>query len=115
MQGFYVPRVSGWDCHGLPVEISVEKELQFEDKARIEGYGIERFNNVCRSSVFSHIDEWAELTKRIGFFIDLTTPYTTMDPTTSNQYGGRLNGFGSEILSMKDIMSFPTVPLWYRS
>ncbi|MGA3199155.1 MAG: isoleucine--tRNA ligase [Halobacteriota archaeon] len=80
MRGFYVPRVSGWDCHGLPVEISVEKELQFEDKARIEGYGIERFNNVCRSSVFSHIDEWAELTKRIGFFIDLTTPYTTMDP-----------------------------------
>jgi len=80
MQGFYVPRVSGWDCHGLPVEISVEKELQFKDKAGIEKYGIERFNNVCRSSVFSHIDEWAEVTKRVGFFIDLTTPYTTMDP-----------------------------------
>ena len=80
MQGYYVPRVSGWDCHGLPVEISVEKELQFENKAGIETYGIERFNNVCRSSVFSHIDEWAELTKRVGFFIDLAAPYTTMDP-----------------------------------
>lgn len=80
MQGYYAPRVSGWDCHGLPVEISVEKELQFEDKSGIEKYGIERFNDVCRSSVFSHIDEWAEMTKRVGFFIDLTTPYTTMDP-----------------------------------
>jgi len=80
MQGYYAPRVSGWDCHGLPVEISVEKELQFEDKSGIEKYGIEQFNAVCRSSVFSHIDEWAEMTKRVGFFIDLTVPYTTMDP-----------------------------------
>lgn len=80
MRGYYVPRVSGWDCHGLPVEISVEKELEFEDKAGIETYGVEQFNNVCRSSVFSYIDEWAEMTKRVGFFIDLTTPYTTMDP-----------------------------------
>ena len=80
MRGYYVPRVSGWDCHGLPVEISVEKELEFKDKAGIETYGVEQFNNVCRSSVFSHIDEWAEMTKRVGFFIDLTTPYTTMDP-----------------------------------
>jgi len=79
MRGYYVPRVSGWDCHGLPVEISVEKELEFQDKAGIETYGVEQFNNVCRSSVFSHIDEWAEMTKRVGFFIDLTTPYTTMD------------------------------------
>jgi isoleucyl-tRNA synthetase len=80
MRGYYVPRVSGWDCHGLPVEISVEKELQFEHKSGIEKFGIERFNDVCRNSVFSHIDEWAEMTKRVGFFIDLTTPYTTMDP-----------------------------------
>jgi len=80
MRGYYVPRKSGWDCHGLPVEISVEKELEFQDKASIETYGVEQFNNVCRSSVFSHIDEWAEMTKRVGFFIDLTTPYTTMDP-----------------------------------
>ena len=81
MRGYYVPRVSGWDCHGLPVEISVEKELQFEDKAHIETYGVEKFNEVCRSSVFSHIDEWSEMTKRIGFFIDLTKPFTTMDPS----------------------------------
>ncbi|MGZ4905834.1 MAG: isoleucine--tRNA ligase [Halobacteriota archaeon] len=78
MRGYYVPRTSGWDCHGLPVEISVEKELSFEDKSHIETFGVERFNEVCRSSVFSHIDEWAEMTKRIGFFIDLNHPYTTM-------------------------------------
>lgn len=78
MRGYHVPRVSGWDCHGLPVEISVEKELSFEDKSHIEMYGVERFNEVCRSSVFSHIDEWADMTKRIGFFIDLDQPYTTM-------------------------------------
>jgi isoleucyl-tRNA synthetase len=80
MQGYYVPRISGWDCHGLPVEISVEKELEFQDKAGIETYGVEEFNNACRTSVFSHIDEWAEMTKRVGFFIDLASPYTTMDP-----------------------------------
>jgi isoleucyl-tRNA synthetase len=80
MRGYYVPRKSGWDCHGLPVEISVEKELNFQNKASIETYGVEKFNNACRSSVFSHIDEWAEMTKRVGFFIDLATPYTTMDP-----------------------------------
>jgi isoleucyl-tRNA synthetase len=80
MRGYYVPRVGGWDCHGLPVEISVEKELEFQDKTSIETYGVEQFNNVCRSSVFSHIDEWAEMTKRVGFFIDLAAPYTTMDP-----------------------------------
>ncbi len=78
MRGYYVPRVSGWDCHGLPVEISVEKQLSFEDKSHIERYGVEKFNEVCRSSVFSHIDEWAEMTRRIGFFIDLDQPYTTM-------------------------------------
>ncbi|MDD1721040.1 MAG: isoleucine--tRNA ligase [Euryarchaeota archaeon] len=78
MQGYHVPRVSGWDCHGLPVEISVEKELSFENKSHIEMYGVERFNEVCRSSVFSHIDEWSDMTKRIGFFIDLDRPYTTM-------------------------------------
>ncbi len=78
MRGYHVPRTSGWDCHGLPVEISVEKELSFEGKSHIETFGVERFNEVCRSSVFSHIDEWAEMTKRIGFFIDLDQPYTTM-------------------------------------
>ena len=80
MKGYFVPRMGGWDCHGLPVEISVEKELDLESKQKIEEYGVESFNQTCRLSVFSHIDEWSDLTRRIGFFIDLDSPYTTMNP-----------------------------------
>jgi isoleucyl-tRNA synthetase len=80
MKGYFVPRTSGWDCHGLPVEISVEKELSLDSKQKIEEYGVESFNKTCRYSVFSHIDEWSNMTRRIGFFIDLDNPYTTMDP-----------------------------------
>ncbi|MFO8051492.1 MAG: isoleucine--tRNA ligase [Thermoplasmatota archaeon] len=78
MKGFFVPRMGGWDCHGLPVEISVEKELGIESKEQIEKYGIEPFIKKCRESVFSHIDLWSEMTERIGYVLDLTDPYITM-------------------------------------
>ncbi|MGA1872943.1 MAG: isoleucine--tRNA ligase [Thermoplasmatota archaeon] len=78
MKGFYVPRMGGWDCHGLPVEISVEKELGIESKEQIEEYGIEPFIKKCRESVFSHIDQWSEMTERIGYVLDLDDPYITM-------------------------------------
>lgn len=79
MKGNYVLRKAGWDCHGLPVEIEIEKELGFAGKRAIEAYGVARFNESCRRSVFRYIDEWQELTERIGFWIDMDHPYVTMD------------------------------------
>jgi isoleucyl-tRNA synthetase len=78
MKGEFVLRKGGWDCHGLPVEIEVEKELGFSGKPAIEKYGIERFNNRCRESVFRYVEEWNRLTERIGFWIDLDDPYVTL-------------------------------------
>ncbi len=79
MKGYYAPRIAGWDTHGLPVELEVEKELGFSGKAQIEEYGIDRFNDRCRESVFRYLKEWNEMTERIGFWIDLERPYITMD------------------------------------
>ncbi|MCL0091490.1 class I tRNA ligase family protein, partial [Dehalococcoidales bacterium] len=79
MKGYYTPRIAGWDSHGLPIELEVEKELGFSSKAQIEEYGIDRFNARCRESVFSYLKEWEALTERIAFWIDLKHPYITMD------------------------------------
>ena len=79
MQGHYVERKGGWDCHGLPVEITVEQELGISSKAEIEEFGIAEFNQKCRDSVFTFLDEWDRLTERIGFWIDLDDAYRTLD------------------------------------
>ncbi|MBN8866574.1 MAG: isoleucine--tRNA ligase [Solirubrobacterales bacterium] len=79
MRGYRVPRKAGWDCHGLPVELEVEKQLGISSKQEIEEYGIEEFNRLCRESVFTYVEEWNRLTERIGFWIDLDDPYVTMD------------------------------------
>ncbi|MBD3223533.1 MAG: isoleucine--tRNA ligase [Caldithrix sp.] len=79
MQGYYVNRKAGWDTHGLPVEIEVEKQLQLKDKEQIENYGIEKFNNKCRHSVFAYKNDWDELTERIGYWLDLDHPYITFE------------------------------------
>ena len=79
MQGYHVARRAGWDCHGLPVEIAVEKELGFRGKPDIESYGIDEFNAKCRESVIRYVDEWEALTRRMGYWIDLQHPYRTMD------------------------------------
>jgi len=79
MKGFYVSRRAGWDTHGLPVEIEVEKELGISGKDKIEEYGIEKFNQKCRESVFRYKEEWENLTRRIGFWIDLENPYITYE------------------------------------
>jgi isoleucyl-tRNA synthetase len=81
MRGCRVERKGGWDCHGLPVEIAVEKELGIHHKAEIEEYGIARFNAKCRESVFTFLEEWSRLTERIGFWIDLEHAYRTLDET----------------------------------
>jgi isoleucyl-tRNA synthetase len=79
MQGYSVPRKAGWDCHGLPVEIAVEQELGFSGKGDIEAYGVAEFNARCRESVLRHVDAFEELTRRMGYWIDLAHPYRTMD------------------------------------
>jgi isoleucyl-tRNA synthetase len=79
MCGYRVPRKAGWDCHGLPVEIEVEKELGISSKQEIEELGIDKFNARCRESVFEYVEEWNRLTERIGFWIDLDDPYVTLE------------------------------------
>ena len=79
MKGFYAPRKAGWDTHGLPVELEIEKKLGLSSKTDIENYGIEKFNELCRASVFTYVKEWNDLTERIGFWIDLSNPYVTLD------------------------------------
>ena len=79
MRGHLVQRKGGWDCHGLPVELEIEKELGFTSKEDIERYGVAEFNAKCRESVLRYIDEWNELTERIGFWVDTGDAYYTLD------------------------------------
>ncbi len=79
MRGRYVERKAGWDCHGLPVELEVERQLGISGKPGIEAYGIAEFNRRCRESVGEYLDEWERLTERIGFWVDTSTAYRTMD------------------------------------
>jgi isoleucyl-tRNA synthetase len=77
MQGYRVPRKAGWDTHGLPAELEVERELGFKSKADIESFGIEEFNRRCRQNVFAYLKEWEALTERIAFWLDLDQAYIT--------------------------------------
>src|SRR3989344_5208273 len=79
MNGFSVPRKAGWDCHGLPVEVQVEKKLGLKTKKDVVNYGIDKFNALCRSDVFSFISEWDKLTDKMAFWIDLKNPYVTLN------------------------------------
>ncbi|MFI0445202.1 isoleucine--tRNA ligase [Actinomadura sp. 6N118] len=80
MKGFHVARKAGWDCHGLPVEVAVEKELGLTGKKDIEAYGVAEFNARCRESVLRHVDAFEEMTERMGFWVDMSQAYRTMDP-----------------------------------
>lgn len=79
MKGFQVKRKAGWDTHGLPVEIEVEKRLHLNNKLEIESYGIENFNHKCRESVFEYESVWRDQTERMAYLIDLENPYITLD------------------------------------
>ncbi|HEC76451.1 MAG TPA: isoleucine--tRNA ligase [Thermoplasmatales archaeon] len=79
MRGYYVERKAGWDTHGLPVEIEVEKSLGLKNKQEIEKYGIEKFNEECKKSVFRYEKAWKEMTRRVAFWIDMENPYITLD------------------------------------
>ena len=79
MQGFHVIRKAGWDTHGLPVEIEVEKQLGFKSKSEIEAYGIAQFNKQCRESVWAYKKDWEDFTLRLGYWVDLDQAYITYE------------------------------------
>ncbi|MGZ5296033.1 MAG: isoleucine--tRNA ligase [Actinomycetota bacterium] len=79
MTGHFVPRKGGWDCHGLPVELEIEREIGTTGKRDIEAFGIAEFNQLCRESVGRYVDEFERLTERIGFWIDMSDAYWTMN------------------------------------
>lgn len=80
MQGRSVTRVAGWDTHGLPVEIEAERKLGISGKPEIERFGIARFNQVCKESVFTYKEDWERLSERIGYWLDYSRPYITFHP-----------------------------------
>jgi len=80
MRGLKVIRKAGWDTHGLPVELEIEKKLGFKNKKDIENFGIRKFNRLCKESVWEYKKDWEKLTERIGYWIDLKNPYITYEP-----------------------------------
>lgn len=78
LQGYRVERKAGWDTHGLPVEIEVEKSLGIKHKSEVIEYGIDKYNQACRNSVFKYLDLWEKMTKRMGYWIDLDSAYVTL-------------------------------------
>jgi len=110
MQGFHVPRRGGWDCHGLPVEVAVEKELGLTAKKDIEAYGIAEFNARCRESVLRHVDAFAELTERMGYWIDLSQAYRTMDPSYIESVWWSLKQIFGRGLLVRDFRISPYCP-----
>ena len=96
MQGHLVRRKAGWDTHGLPVEIEVEKKLNLNSKQEIEEYGIDKFNKKCRESVFEYEGLWREMTERMGYMIDLDDPYITLENDYIESVWSILNNFFEE-------------------
>ena len=81
MQGYNVLRKAGWDTHGLPVELEVEKMLHLDGKEQIEQYGVEPFIQKCKESVWKYKGEWEEMSRRVGYWADMENPYSTYDNT----------------------------------
>jgi isoleucyl-tRNA synthetase len=110
MKGWHVARKAGWDCHGLPVELAVEKELGFTGKQDIEKYGIAEFNAKCRESVTRHTDAFAELTERMGYWVDLGDAYRTMDPDYIESVWWSLKQIFDKGLLVEDFRVAPWCP-----
>ena len=110
MRGFYVPRKAGWDTHGLPVEIQVEKKLGFKSKQDIENYGIAKFNAEAKKSVWEYKEEWERLTKRMGFWIDLKNPYITYDTSYIETLWRIIKEFWEKGLLYEDFKVVPWCP-----
>ncbi len=110
MNGRLVNRKSGWDTHGLPVELEVEKKLGIQGKEQIEAYGLEKFNAMCRESVFTYKDEWERITARIGFWLDLEHPYVTLENDYIESVWWCLNQFWKKGLVYEGFKILPYCP-----
>jgi isoleucyl-tRNA synthetase len=110
MKGHHVARKAGWDCHGLPVELAVEKELGFSGKQDIEAYGVAEFNAKCRESVTRHTDAFATLTNRMGYWVDLDDAYRTMDPDYIQSVWWSLKQIFDKGLLVQDFRVAPWCP-----
>jgi isoleucyl-tRNA synthetase len=110
MQGYQVNRKGGWDCHGLPVELAVEKELGFSGKSDIEAFGIAEFNARCRESVQRYVDLWEQMTDRMGCWIDMRQPYRTMDPEYVDSVWWALKQIHGKGLLQEDFRVAPYCP-----
>ena len=110
MKGYRCLRKGGWDTHGLPVELEVEKELGLASKRDIEEYGIERFNQKCRESVFRYLKEWETLTERIGFWVDMDHPYITLENDYIESGWSILKNFWDRGLLYRDMRGTPHCP-----
>jgi isoleucyl-tRNA synthetase len=110
MRGYHVSRRGGWDTHGLPVEIAVEKQLGFNNKQQIEEYGINKFNELCRKSVFAYIQDWEKLTDRIAFWVDLEDAYVTYTNEYMESVWWILKNFWDKDLLFKGYKIVPYCP-----
>jgi isoleucyl-tRNA synthetase len=110
MRGFHVSRRGGWDTHGLPVEIEVEKQLGFNSKHQIEEYGVDKFNELCKNSVFTYIQEWEKLTDRIAFWVDIKEAYVTYENEYIESVWWILKNFWEQDLLFKGYRIVPYCP-----
>src|SRR5579872_595369 len=110
MRGFHVRRKAGWDTHGLPVELQVEKKLGLKSKKDIEKYGIEAFNKQCKDSVFEYIGDWEKFTDRIGYWVDKKTAYYTFDPKYMESVWNVIKTVNDKKLLYKEYKVVPWCP-----
>lgn len=110
MQGFYVERKAGWDTHGLPVELGVEKAIGINDKSEIENFGVEKFISKCKESVFNYEKQWREFTESMGYWVDMDNPYKTMDNSYIESVWNILSEFHSKGLLYKGHKVTPYCP-----
>lgn len=110
MQGYHVGRKGGWDTHGLPVELEVEKQLGLKSKKEIEQYGVGKFNEECKKSVWKYVDEWKEFSDRMGYWIDIENPYVTYHNSYIEKVWSVLSHVESRNLLYKDYKVLPWCP-----
>lgn len=110
MRGYFVGRKAGWDCHGLPVELEIEKQLGFDHKEQIETYGVAEFNRLCRESVTTYVDDWNRMTERIGMWLDLDDAYMTMTDSYIESVWWILAEFAKEGLLYEGYKVVPYCP-----
>jgi len=110
LQGYRVERKAGWDTHGLPVEIEVEKRLGIKHKSEVIDYGVEKYNKACRESVFTYLDLWEKMTTRMGYWVNLDDPYITLDNNYIESVWWALKTLFDKGLIYKDYKIVPQDP-----